>query len=785
MKTRRIFLIILFCLYGHYFLFAQNIYHEAKSSASKFYDSDSIREIRITFKQTNWDHILDSLFQSSNDKQRLICDISIDGHKYYNTGARFKGYSSWSENNKKNPFDIFINERVKYQNYQGYTQLRLANVTADPSFIREVLAYEIARKYLPEPEANFANVYVNDTLIGLYTNVESVNDEFIDEHYNESPLSSNSGISGDWDQNALIKGHPEPLVYPYGDNANLIYYSMDSTAYYPYFSLESTYGWSNFIKFVDILNNDTANLSSVLNIDRTLWMHAINYSLLNLDSYIGYAQNFYVYQDNFGRFNPIMWDLNMSFGSFRFSDATTTNLSIQQVKELNPLGVLYSTSTQFSARPLITNILSNSTYRRMFIAHMRTILNDNIKNGLYYSRGKEIQTQIQSYVQSDTNKFFSYSYFVKNIDTTVGPLAKQYPGIKNVMEAHAAYLDSFTGFQGAPVISGISHHPLLPQKYSETWISAKVTGATEVSFAYRFQSGGPFQKTRMFDDGNHNDGAAGDSIYGAAFQLGGKTIQYYIYAQNDSAAIFAPERAEYDCYYIQPEIYPGDLAINEIQVVNNNTAADQNGEYNPWIELMNLTSEDMHLSSLYLTDDKSQPAKWAFPDTVIKAKSFIIVWADNDVSQQGLHAGFNLSSSGGNLFISYTDGKIVDSLSYNSQTAGKTIGRYPNGYGQFVYMIPTFNKNNYCGTTPQSDFLLYPNPANGKLYLEYNNRSSQSAIEIWNAMGQEVKNIQYNLDNSIEQPVSNEIDISQLNKGMYCLKLTFNDQTSIKKFIVY
>ena len=68
----------------------------------------------------------------------------------------------------------------------------------DPSFVREVLSYEIARKYMPASKANYANVYVNDTLIGLYTNVESVGGEFLEGHYNSS-------------DNPFIKGNPETL----------------------------------------------------------------------------------------------------------------------------------------------------------------------------------------------------------------------------------------------------------------------------------------------------------------------------------------------------------------------------------------------------------------------------------------------------------------------------------------------------------------------------------------------------------------------------------------------
>jgi hypothetical protein len=61
----------------------------------------------------------------------------------------------------------------------GFTKLKLSNVIHDPTFVREVLAYEIARKYMPASLANYANLYINDTLIGLYTNVEAVDRRFV------------------------------------------------------------------------------------------------------------------------------------------------------------------------------------------------------------------------------------------------------------------------------------------------------------------------------------------------------------------------------------------------------------------------------------------------------------------------------------------------------------------------------------------------------------------------------------------------------------------------------
>ena len=143
-------------------------------SQDSFYDIQHISEIRLNFTQTNWDATLDSLFLNYGEDGRLIGNISIDGNLLKNVGVRYKGYSSWNVDDKKSPFNVELEYTQNNRNYLGYTKLKLSNVIHDPSFIREVLSYEIARKYMPASKANFANIYVNDTLLGLYTNVESV-----------------------------------------------------------------------------------------------------------------------------------------------------------------------------------------------------------------------------------------------------------------------------------------------------------------------------------------------------------------------------------------------------------------------------------------------------------------------------------------------------------------------------------------------------------------------------------------------------------------------------------
>ena len=756
------------------YLIISVVYTSPVISQSDFYSTEHVREVRLYFSEPDWDHILDSLHEYVGEDGRLLGDVMIEGQMFHNIGVRYKGYSSFDPDAIKSPFNIDLEYNYNNQNYQGYTKLKLSNVIQDPSFIREVLSYEIARKYVPVSQANFANVYVNDTLLGLYTNVEAVDKLYIGKRFGENDHS-------------FFKGAPEQLIIPDGQNANLAYHGTDPSGYYPYYKLESDNpetSWPDLVRFIDILNNDTANIDTILNIDRALWMHAINYTLVNLDSYIGYSQNYYLYLDDNGRFNPILWDFNMSFGSFKETDginAPPGGLTIPKRKALDPLKML--TSEPLSPRPLIVNLLQNSTRKRMFLAHMRTIINENFKNNFYLTRGQELQDFIDTYVQNDTNKFYPYSQFHLNLDTTVGSGSNVFPGLRDFMEARVAYLDSFPGFSGPPEIIEIKHLPEIPAAGSEILITAKVSGGSEVYLNYRYKTDGVFKSISMFDDGSHNDSIAGDGIFGASISTSGSVIQYYIYAQSDSAGIFSPERAEYEFYSIQPGFQPGDITVNEIMALNSNTVSDQGNEYDGWIEIFNNTSENQNLKNLFLSDDSLNLAKWAFPDTIIPAHGFIIVWADNDTAQSGLHAGFDLNRDGGKLIVSDNDAQVIDEVEYGLQVYEKTYGRYPNGYGPFVFMQPSFSKTNYVGTTPAADFLLYPNPATGTIYFELKNTGDLVSYKVYNANGQKV--ISGDIDqNPSAVSVIKMLDISNLNKGLYIIVAESANGVISKKFII-
>jgi len=225
-----------------------------------FYHTDTIQEIKIYFEQSNWDELLDQHYVAG-EKERLLCSVEINGELLDSVGIRYKGFSSVSVDRAKNPFNIKLDYIKKDQKYAGIDKIKLSNVIQDPSFLREVLSYEIGRKYMPASQANYANVYINDVFWGLYTNVEAVNKEFLSKHYGSN-------------DNAFFKGNPAQLDFS-GENSNLgNSHGTDTTDYYPYYDIESDYGWTELYEFIDILNEEPNDIESILNVDRTLWMHA-------------------------------------------------------------------------------------------------------------------------------------------------------------------------------------------------------------------------------------------------------------------------------------------------------------------------------------------------------------------------------------------------------------------------------------------------------------------------------------------------------------------------------
>ena len=704
--------------------------HGLKSQS--FYDLNTIQVIDISFSQSNWNALLNASKSSGN--YLMAQSVAINGVVFDSVGVKYKGNSTYSANKVKNPWHIEL-DTYKNQDYQGYKDIKLSNVAKDPSFLREVLSYQIIRKYMDAPLSNYAMVYVNGNLIGLYSSSESITKTFVDDRFGSK-------------SNTFFKCNPVSGAGP-GTNSfpNLSFLGQNISSYNSSYELKSPSGWGDLVNLCDTLSNHTSFIDQILDVDKALWMLALDNVLVNLDSYIGgFKQNYYLYRMDNGRFASIIWDLNESFGQFPMissamgpgSILTNTNSKIQMTHTLQ---------INSSSHPLVKELLSIPLYKRMYLAHIKTILKENFDNSNYYTIAQNLHSMIDSCVQLDANKFFSYSNFLSNINSDVsgtggGPGGGSSPGIKNLIDNRSNYLLNQPDFTAVePTINQISQSNQNPALGQNIFITASVANENSVFLGFRSNSSGVFERVLMLDDGAHGDGVANDGVYGQSINISSPDMQYYIYAENSTIGKFSPVRAEYEYHNINTSSGGGSgLVINELMASNNSTIADNTGMFSDWIEIYNNSPNSINLGDYFLTDKFNNPNKFNLPNENLNSGGYKLIWASGDTSKGINHTNFKLSKSGEMVGL-FRNNAIIDTIDYiyfSEQTTDTSFGREYDASPKWVFFFNT-TPNSSNGTLsvvkpkPKS-FTAYPNPHQNQVIFE-NSSSKELIISIITAQG--------------------------------------------------
>lgn len=513
----------------------------AQSTEKSFYDSDKIQEVRILFPFDNWMYLLDSL--RFNGSGYLQGSVKINGKTYDNVGVRYEADQPFTPGQKRNSMRIQLNFLDEEQNLEGHVSLHFSNALRDPSMVREVLGFEIARANMPAPRANYANVYINSELQGLFANIETIDPVFLEKYYGSS--------DGAFFQ---ARSHSQYDNFPEGCKKGIygaMEYESDPECYLYNYNQLSKGGWDELIELTRILNQEPEKIESVLNVDQALWMLAFNNILVNLSSYSGqHSENFYLYRDSLGVFHPIIWDLNLCFGSFK-NTGQGSDLRLKQLQELDPM-----LNDSNPAKPLISQLLKNETYKKIYLGHMRSILTSFIKNRKYQDRAKELQQLIQQDFVKDPNKFYRYEDFNISLYTTIGKRSS-IPGLVELMETRADFLEKSTDLAVVPPLVSETHALGREQFSSKQIDSFSIVTKVEkfpkrVRIMYRFSDNSHFMEAPMYDDGTHGDAVADDGMYFASIpsESPDSIIEFYIMAENASIMAFDPPNYMWECHKI-------------------------------------------------------------------------------------------------------------------------------------------------------------------------------------------------------------------------------------------
>lgn len=136
-----------------------------------------------------------------------------------------------------------------------------------------------------------------------------------------------------------------------------------------------------------------------------------------------------------------------------------------------------------------------------------------------------------------------------------------------------------------------------------------------------------------------------------------------------------------------PDLAPY-FRLNEIQSNNLTTIADEMGDFDPWIEIVNLAPVELDLEGFIL---HCGSFAWILPEgAVVDDYGHLLLWIDGEPGEGLLHASFLLPTGGAALQIQSPHGSLADSVSYPTLNEDQVFARLPDGTGTWTdNILPT------------------------------------------------------------------------------------------------
>ena len=527
-------------------LAAQILYNpqDLYDSSGGLFDEDSLRVIRLEFVNPNYHSYLVNSWYYSPD-ERIPATLTLNGTTFDSVGVRYKGNSTFclpnDNSSPKVPYNIDMNYFIDNQQLLDYNKIKLANAWMDPTFVKQIVSSNIYRRYLPTGESNLVKLNVQGNYVGLYVNDESINKQFLKKHFDEKsgPLFKCDNIDRFCDTANAPSSMP-PNLYYMGD---------DTTLYYDSYDMKSEQGWGELVNLIKVIDLDFQNIDSVLNVDRTLWAFAVNQVIQNLDCYnTYYIHNYYLYQTKDGLFQMIPWDLDNSFsGAIMGFDFWNPS----NIYEYDPYfsGPSLGGSQPWEERPLLYKLLNNSHYRKIYTAHINTIIEESLDINAISANIDNLQALAYDAAIQDYNKVFSMIEYFSNVDDPLwASFNWGFGGILSTINERKQFLLSHPEISLiAPTINNII--------LNDNLVTAEVFNANTVELlATKSEYNSNFESFVMLDDGTNGDLIANDGTYSAIlpFYSSGLEVKFYVRAENDDAIKLNPRRAEYEFYVYSP-----------------------------------------------------------------------------------------------------------------------------------------------------------------------------------------------------------------------------------------
>ena len=643
------------------------------------YDPAVLRTVFIEFDTETWE---EEMAKFKDTDIEMPATVTVDGRKYPMVGVKFRGQSSFGHvpAGSKRSLNLSMDFINRDQQLYGYKTINLLNCNGDASFLSSILYSHLTADYLPVPKANIMKVVINGESWGVYSNVQQYNKDFLKEFYGTT-------AGARW----KVPGSPQA-------DGGLRYLGQDIAPYRQRFEIKSKDdedSWKSLINLCKVLNETPSKdlpkaIEPILNVEGVLRFLAIDVAVVNSDGYWTRASDYSIYLESSGIFHILPHDMNEAFrgghrpgggpsgGGFRGRDSgPRPPHPVEEAIDRDKDGELSAEEIKNITQALAN--LDKNKDGEIDPEEMRPRFDRGQGGPTDFPRPNQGGEGPPASIFGRTGPRSGGGHGDSTLDPLVGLDSERMP-LRSKLLAVPQYRARYLQYVRTLAEKSMTHKNLSPviAHYREL-IGEEVKIDTRKTSPYETftQTTSPLNGNTSQPSGSLNEFIEKRRV----FLMKHPEIKNVKVLDIDPLSLPEPNAPKKNTRIT--------VAISEFLASNKRTNKDPQGEFEDWIELINYGNTDIDLSGMYLSDDKDNLSKWKIPTgTQIKAGGYLIIWADEDGSSEGLHANFKLSKSGEVIFL-VKDNAIVDQIEFGPQASEVSSGRLSGHTGKLEKLSPT------------------------------------------------------------------------------------------------
>lgn len=431
------------------------------------------------------------------------------GNITYPCQVKFKGATSL--NYPKKSWAIRFNDN---NNIFKAERINLNADYKDYSYIRNFLVLSYFRSQgITCPKIDHVSFMVNGRYAGVFTHVEHVDEDFLVNN-GRVPVDMYKAENHGAGMFALVKDEQYAQVWEERVGSD---HHKDMKQYFNKLAYFTKEDFDNYIDDIAHINNH-------------LTYFAVHFVLCSFDNF---TKNQYLNKNNnTGKYELIPWDNEGSFGNLAWGEFDSTFIQ-------------YNMKDAYTAEynVILQRMLENTTYRDRFVQKVNAFLTDGF--AYYDTLIDNRYNLIRNDVYQDTAKECSNAEF----EAQLGKL-------KFYMNARKQFLQNNSLPPRNPITDFYFSNPFPTPSDPLVTIRVRSTVVQDVNLFYADSVsfdifGRPFifRRVQLYDDGQHNDLAAGDLIYGNTINTSVFKSKLVPFALTGAEQNYPPNGIYYVDYY--------------------------------------------------------------------------------------------------------------------------------------------------------------------------------------------------------------------------------------------